>query len=444
MPPLASDPRLILDRLAPHGVRFGLERPRRLLEALGRPEAAFPSVLVAGTNGKGSTATLLAAMVRAAGYRTGLYTSPAVESVEGQIRIGGRSIDRRRLGEILKRVIGAAEEVLDGEPTPFEALTAAAFLHFAAAEVDLAVLEAGMGGARDATNTAEPKLSLITSLSLEHRRWLGDDLVAIAREKAGVFRADRPALLFLPTDEEEAASLDLLEAEAVRRRAILHRLDREVSILGGADGERQRRRKVGVHTPAGRYQLELTLPGAHQIRNLALAVRAAEVLGEEGFPRLGEEAIARGTHRCRIPGRLEWIDLGGGRWALLDIAHNPQAVRSLLSFLDELEEPWDLLFGVLGDKEVEAMLPPLAERALQVFLTRAPGPRARPPAELEELIPQRGKERPTETPEEALAQVSRASSAPVLVVCGSVGLVGEVRRLLRRAGRTGESDHRGP
>ena len=220
----------ILGRLEALGIRLGLESMRGLLAALGSPQLRFPAVLVAGSNGKGSTAALLAAMAGAAGYRTGLYTSPHLETVEERLRIDGRAVGGERLGELLEEVVACAERRLGHSPTYFEAVTAAAFLWFAAERVDLAVVEVGLGGRLDATNVCEPVLSLITSISLEHRELLGDTLAAIAREKAGILRAGRPALSWV--EDREAAGA--LREVAAGLGAPLHTAESEVTIAGTA------------------------------------------------------------------------------------------------------------------------------------------------------------------------------------------------------------------
>jgi dihydrofolate synthase / folylpolyglutamate synthase len=430
---------------------------RGLLAALGSPQLRFPAVLVAGSNGKGSTAALLAAMAGAAGYRTGLYTSPHLETVEERLRIDGRAVGGERLGELLEEVVACAERRLGHSPTYFEAVTAAAFLWFAAERVDLAVVEVGLGGRLDATNVCEPVLSLITSISLEHRELLGDTLAAIAREKAGIMRAGRPALSWVE-DREAAGALHDVAADL---GASLHTVEGEVTIAGtaaggpgspegagglngagAADGASAASagawegQSVTLVTPLARRELRIGLLGRHQARNLALAVRAAELLAGSGFPALDERAMAAGAAACRWPGRGEVVPLPRGRRVLLDAAHNAEGAAALGEMLAETGPctgSLDLIFGVLGDKDAGEMLDHLAPLVRNLVFTTVPTPRSREAAELPALLRTARPAAPALVePAPALAlDRALALGADTLVACGSIFLVGELRRLLR-------------
>ncbi len=375
----------LLRSLEVFGIRLGLDRPRRLLAALGAPEKGLPAVLVAGSNGKGSTSALLAAMAGAAGYRTGLYTSPHLEAVEERLRIDGRAIEPERLGGLLERVVAAGGGEPEGRPTYFEALTLAAFLWFAEERVDLAVLEVGMGGRLDATNVADPLLSLITPISLDHTEHLGATLALIAAEKAGILRAGRPAIAWIE-DAEAAAAVGRAAAELGADLAWgPERARIEAVVPRGLEGQ-----AVALATcPAAgrtdgirRYELATALLGGHQAKNLALAVLAAERLADLGFARLDAAAIARGAAACRWPGRLEAVALPDGRRVLLDAAHNAGGAAVLADFLAGLrrpDRPVDLLFGVLADKDAAAILGILSPFVGRAVLTTPESPRARPP-----------------------------------------------------------------
>jgi len=434
---------------------------RGLLAALGSPQLRFPAVLVAGSNGKGSTSALLAAMASAAGYRTGLYTSPHLETVEERLRIDGRTVDAERLGELLAEVVSCAERRLGHSPTYFEAVTAAAFLWFAAERVDLAVVEVGLGGRLDATNLCEPVLSLITSISLEHRELLGNTLAAIAREKAGIMRGGRPALSWV----EDREAVGTLREVAAELGASLRAAEDEVTIAavapdglgrsGNADGLAAGDGLIGLAgsaglagspawegqsvtlvTPLARRELRIRLLGRHQTHNLALAVRAAELLAGLGFPALDEWALAAGAAACRWPGRGEVVSLPDGRRVLLDAAHNAEGAAALGELLAETGPragSLDLLFGVLEDKDAGEMLAQLAPLARNLVFTTAPTPRARAAAELPALVRPAHAQTPMLVEPSPAVALDRALElgADTLVACGSIFLVGELRRLLR-------------
>ena len=406
-------------------MRLGLEAPRRLLAELGDPQSQFATVLVAGTNGKGSTAAWLAAMAVAAGYRTGLYTSPHLEELTERVRIDGRAVPGDDLGGWLLEVGAAAEAALGGLPTYFELITAAAFRGFAARGVDLAVVEVGMGGRLDATNVTEPALCIITEIGLDHERHLGGSVAEIAGEKAGILRPGRPAI----------AGCGHPEAMAAVRR-VASGVGAELVVAAKAASWRplgEPAMGLEVTTDLATHRLRPRLAGAHQAHNLALAVLAAERLRQLGWPAIDDVAIADGAGRCRWPGRLESVDLAGlaGRpdlEVLLDVAHNPAAAVQLAAHLTRLGRPYDLLFGTLTDKRGERILPPLAAPARRVVLSRPAGARGRPPRELLPFVP--GGEAIVEPRLGPALDRALEGTAPLLVICGSFYLVGEARRKL--------------
>jgi dihydrofolate synthase / folylpolyglutamate synthase len=458
-----------LDRLARFGTRLGLDRMRRLLGALGDPQAGLPAVLVAGTNGKGTVSALLAAFGTAARYRTGLYTSPHLEDYEERLRLDGAAISGERLGALLDRVLAAAEGALEEPPTLFEALTAAAFLWFAEQGVELAVLEVGLGGRLDATNTAEPRLAVVTAIDLDHGEHLGDTRAEVAREKAGIFRPEVPAVTATGTPEVEAALsaetervgsrrvrvADRVAVEAVQRirpfaeppdlrQRVWLRWRADRASAAAADGEALPEGAGGGEPEAegGVEVLELALAGRHQADNLAVARVAAEELRELGWERLGARAVRKGARACRWPGRLEEVAVPGeaaggeGARVLLDAAHNPGGAAALAAALEDLGEPIDLLFGALEDKDAAAMLGHLAPRAQAITLTRPSGPRGREAASLLPLVPRGsgGRRRAlavVEEPARALREALAGAEGRIVVACGSIFLVGEIRAALR-------------
>jgi dihydrofolate synthase/folylpolyglutamate synthase len=352
-------------------------------------------------------------MARAAGLKVGLYTSPHLESVSERIRIDGRCVSEEDLGGDLERVIRTAPQ----EPTYFEAITAAAFLAFAREKVDLAVVEVGMGGRLDATNICEPLLSLVTSISLEHQEHLGDTLALIAREKAGIFRSGRPALSWV----EEPEAVESLETVAAEVGTDL-RFGPDLATILEINPEIWGGQRVKLRTPKGEHDLRIDLPGSHQVKNLGLAVLAAEELG------LASQAIADGARSARWPGRLERIELPDGGRVLLDAAHNAEGAAALADFLSRLPGRPDLLFGVLVDKDASEMIHRLAPLVDRIVLTAPPSDRARQPEEVAALLPGRA----VEVEPDLGAALDRALvSGGTLVACGSIFLVGEVRKRLR-------------
>ena len=423
--PAGPGPAELLAPLERLGIKLGLERMARLLALLGDPQRAGRAVLVAGTNGKGSTAAFLTSVLEAAGVATGLYTSPHLEDVEERVRLGGRAIASDALAEALARVLAASRDELGGLPTYFEAMTAAAFLGLAEAGVEVSVLEVGLGGRLDATNTCDPILSVVTGIGLDHTRELGDAVGRIAREKAGIFRSGIPALSWV----EDPEARDALEAEAERLGAPLEAVDRVVRWTP-APGERDP--LAGEHgrlrTPRGRYELLLGLLGEHQVRNAALAVRAAERLAETLGRSIAPECVEEGIGRCRWPGRLERVELPEGRSVLLDAAHNPQGAATLARFLERLDGPCRLLFGVLDDKDGDGMLAALGPGFERAVLTRPPGGRGLSPTELR---PPRGLETTVEEDPVRALEAALASGPGLVVACGSIYLLGAVRGRLR-------------
>lgn len=428
VPPVAPrDPDEVLKPLESWGVRLELDRVERLLESFGTPQDAYATVLVAGTNGKGSTASLLASMIAAAGYRTGLFTSPHLEGVEERLRLNGIAVQRAELAGLLVEVIARARERDLEPPTYFEALTVAACLWFARSRVDLAVFEVGMGGRLDATNTCTPVLSLVSEIGLDHVKPLGETLQKIAREKAGIFRPGVAAIAAAGESEARAE----LERTARGLGADLEHVSDLIERLEVEAGARTQ--AVRVNTSSDAYSLDLGLPGEHQVRNLLLALTAAERLAVDGWRKLDRRAIERGVRGCFWPGRLEHVALPGGGAVWLDVAHNPQGAAVLARFLEAHVPEHDLLLGLLEDKDGRGVLELLAPGSQSLVLTRPPSPRGLDPRDLAAWLPDREEAVVEAEPGAALDLAldrSQGAERP-LVVCGSLYLVGWVRKALR-------------
>ncbi|PYQ02098.1 MAG: bifunctional folylpolyglutamate synthase/dihydrofolate synthase [Acidobacteria bacterium] len=407
------------------GIKFGLETMRALCEELQHPERAFPTLLVAGTNGKGSVVAYADAALCASGLVVGRYTSPHLVRVHERIAVGGRDVGPAAFEAAVERVRRAAESLvgsraIPAHPTYFEVLTAAGLDHFRRERVDVAVLEVGMGGRLDATNVVAPLASAIVSVEKDHEAYLGSTLGAIAHEKAGVLRAGRATVLGpLPSEAHETVALD---AAAMGARLVEARAG--VTVDETPDG-------LGIRTPGFTYRGVRTLAGAHQRDNALVALRLLEEARAAGLA-VDLSAAAAALGATRWPGRLERVVDHGRVPLLLDGAHNPAAARALAAYLAQ-EPPFVLLFGVMADKDVETMTRVLFPLAQAVVLTRAPSDRAAAPEEIARRAGAvaRGA-RVAESPRRALALARRlAPPGGQVVVAGSLYLVGEVTRILR-------------
>jgi dihydrofolate synthase / folylpolyglutamate synthase len=385
------------------GMRFGLDRMRRLMTALGHPERRFDSIHVVGTNGKSSTVRMIAAILAKHGLRTGAYLSPHLVSFGERIRIDDVDLELARFAAAVTRAARAVELVdrsapSDDRVTQFEALTAAAYSELAEQGVEVAVIEAGLGGRYDATNVIPSRVQVLTGVGLEHTRWLGPTLTDIAGEKLAV--VNRAATLVL------GAGLD----PEVRRMAERVAADRNAEIItAGTD--------AGVQVGA---------PGAYQRRNFALAVAAAQAfLGE-----LDDRAVAAAAAEVRVPGRLQQV--GTAPLTLLDGAHNPDGMRALVESLNELagrHEPTVAVLSILDDKDAAGMLSALLPACNALIVTSSQNPRALPPATLLSLTSQLNGP-PAEIvpePRRALARAREMAGPGGLVVAtGSIYLIADL------------------
>jgi dihydrofolate synthase / folylpolyglutamate synthase len=421
--------------------KFELAHMRRLCRALGDPQLRFPSVLIAGTNGKGSTAATLASILQASAHRTALYTSPHLLRINERIAIDGQPIADRDFAEAYERVTAAASKLvaageLPHHPSFFETLTAMAFGFFAAAGVEITVLEVGMGGRLDATNIVAPILSVITDIDLDHQKHLGHSIAEIAAEKAGILRPGIPAIT-LPQNPQANQVLGQRMIEVGARAVSAVRNVPSLSPQAGAlvaSSSRETRFRLSVL--GEEVEIVSPLVGRHQLRNLALAVTAAEELAALGF-HITAESIALGTRQTRWPGRFHRLDATASRPEIVvDVAHNPAGAWALSAALSEHleghgERPMVLLFAAMADKAVSEMAQILWPQMAHVVLTRVAGtPRAADPADLARLAQSLGVEHSVsanvgEGLELALAQARRLGPEAVLVIAGSIYLAGE-------------------
>jgi len=409
-------------------MKLGLESIRLLLDRLGNPHERFRSVIVAGTNGKGSIVALIESIVRQAGLRTGLYTSPHLVSIEERVRVAGRNVSAERFVDLATRVREAAEslvadETLPAPPTFFEQITAIAFLEFAESRVDLAILEVGLGGRLDATNSVRPLVAAIAPVSFDHQQYLGTTLGEIAGEKAAVIKPG--AAVVVGPQQSEALDVILRRCEEC---------DIRPAITGNATIHHSEngRFTFSYETSVDSYdRVVLGLRGRHQIDNALVAIHVAEALRGIGFD-IAREHIVEGLARTTWPGRLELIS--GAPAILLDGAHNAAGASALRAYLDEFRlSPLTLVFGAMDDKDVGAMLAELVAGAEAVVLTRPSSPRALAPSALAAALPSTVSPILTDSVEEALARAGEITPRDGMIcVAGSLYLVGEVKALFAK------------
>jgi len=420
-----------LKALRRFGIKPGLERIRTMMEWAGEPHRTFPSVLIGGTNGKGSVTAFLSAILQAAGYRVGVYTSPHLVDYRERFRINEGRISHDRFEALLVWAKELAERVERetpyGAPTEFEVLTAVAFRHFAEEQVDIAVVEVGLGGRWDATNILEPDISIVTVIGLDHTDRLGPDHFTIAKDKSGIARPYRP----LVTAEHKLGVLHLFEATALQLSARLVRVGAEVTWrLHHADATGTNATFI---TWGGNYRVHLSLLGTHQLPNFGCALAAAELLRERGWA-IDEDAIVKGARQAQVAGRLQLLWLPDFPCpVLLDGAHNPSAATVLARALRTLfrYRRLHLVFGVLADKDAAGIAAKLLPLADTVWVTQPPSERALPAQRLAELCAPFGKPMQVcPSVKEALMAAAQAAQGDDLIcVTGSLYLVGEVLAL---------------
>jgi len=389
-------------------IKLGLRNTELLLQALDNPERTYERVQIAGTNGKGSTAAMLDSICRAAGIRSGLYTSPHLVSITERIRIAGEEITREDFARHATTVRAVAEDLLarkeiEALPTFFEQLTVIALLAFREARVELAILETGLGGRLDSTTAANAAIVGITSIAMDHEDYLGDTLTSIAAEKAATIRPGVTAVIARQDPEALRVLLERCEHVGVRP-----------SLVGNTDSHRANR---------------LNLRGAHQLENASVAIRLAEALRARGFS-ISDEQIGLGLARVQHPGRLELITSA----FLLDGAHNPAGAEALRTYLNEFDHgPLTLVFGAMRDKKLDQIAAVLFPLAHCLILTSIDNPRA---ASLETLAPlarrfARGRIIESSSSTEAIhTAITETPDNGLICVTGSLYLIGETRPII--------------
>jgi dihydrofolate synthase/folylpolyglutamate synthase len=417
--------------------KFGLENITILADRLGRPDRAYPSTHIAGTNGKGSTAAFLESILRRAGFRTGLYTSPHLEKINERIRVNGEEISDEAFAESFTRIQALNEELLAAgrlraHPTYFECVTAMAFEYFARERVDFSVFEVGLGGRLDATNILTPVVSVITRVDFDHENFLGHSLAEITAEKAGILKRGVPLILA----EQRPAALDVIRTRASELGCPLSETGTTFRIESEWMENGCSRARVTENASGWSTELAPRLPGRFQIQNCLNAVAAARCLQERGY-RISDDAIAQGIAEAVWPGRLEKLQSNPDVY--LDGAHNPSAARELANFWEQNlgEHKLWLLFGALRDKAVDEIAGVLFPHAAEVIFTQPRTTRAISVAQLAEITSHHAAHFAViPEPEVALEYVlDRAAPQDAIFVAGSLYLVGQLRHYWKNRAR---------
>lgn len=427
------DPVQRLFDLERFGIKLGLEPTRRICAALGHPERAAPSLHLAGTNGKGSVAAMIDATLRAAGHSTGRYTSPHLDRLEQRFAINGTPVATAAMTDAIAEVLATVDRLmkdreLEAQPTFFEVATVVAFLLFARAQVDAAVIEVGLGGRYDATNVIEPSVAVITSIDLDHERHLGTTLAQIAFEKAGIAKRGVPLVVGPCAAEAARAISDTADAAGA---PILWATQGVLCETAFNDG----RATLSLTTPVCAYPpITLGLAGRHQVANAVVAVRALECFALRTGTAIEAGAVVWGLAHATWPARLEWIALPDDRWVLLDAAHNPAGAASLARYLEDAGlASLPIVVAVMEDKDAPGILAPLVSRARPLVLTEAPTPRTRRAASLADDAARLGAPWVVAEPDPDRALDCALAHGRRVAVAGSIFLVGPLGARLRSA-----------
>lgn len=422
-------------------MKLGLRNTELLLRTLDNPQTAFPSVQIAGTNGKGSVAAFLDSICRTAGIRTGLYTSPHLISMTERVKVDGNQITRDDFGRLASTVRAASEELLASNqisalPTFFEQVTAVALVAFRDEKIQLAILETGLGGRLDSTTAANAELVGISQIDFDHEEYLGNTIESIAAEKAAIIRPGVQAVIARQRPEALRVILDRCEATNVE--PIYDQCATEIHEVS-SDGTFS----VSFATTTDTYEkVEIGLRGRHQIENASLAIQLAEQLRTKGFA-ISPNNITEGIETARHPGRLELINKPP--CFLLDGAHNPAGARTLRAYLEKFSvRPLVLLFGAMKDKQLDQLASILFPVADQIVLTTVNNPRSASDERLRRLardFATRGVATVINSSEQALRlAIEKAGRNGLICVTGSLYLIGELRQLILEKAMTSVAD----
>ena len=413
------------------GSNYGLERTYKLLEFLDNPHGKLKIIHVAGTNGKGSTTAMITSMLKEAGYKVGMYTSPFLEEFEERIQINGENIPKEKLAQLITKIKYAVDKVIEegyNHPTEFEIITVLMFLYFATEEVDFAVVEVGLGGRLDSTNVITPILSVITSISFDHTNLLGNTLEEIATEKAGIIKSCIPTVIY---PQEEVAEI-VISSKCQELDSKLYKINKEDAKLINIIKEDKIYQQVKVKLD-DEYDVKLPLLGEHQILNLAVALKALEVIKDKA-PKLNMESIVKSIATVRWNGRLEIMS--NSPYVVIDGAHNIQGITQLNKNINKYFEYKDmyLILGILADKDVEDMVKVITPKAKKVFTVTPNSMRAETAEELLEEVKKYNESCEAYNDyknafEDALKLCKKDD---LLLISGSLYMIGEMRGIIKK------------
>ncbi|MBI4847231.1 MAG: bifunctional folylpolyglutamate synthase/dihydrofolate synthase [Nitrospirae bacterium] len=422
--------------LQKHGIKLGLSNIERLTGMLGKPQNSFRSIHIAGTNGKGSTTTMIASILRTSGWKVGMFTSPHLKSFTERIRVNGIPISESDVVSLTHQI----RESFAGtglNPTFFEVVTALAFYYFALNKVDWAVIETGMGGRFDATNIIRPELSIITNIDIDHAEYLGDSIAAISHEKAGIIKQGVPVI----TAARQPEAIKNLSETSEMNNSVIHIYGKDFTSSPVSTGlNRQLFDYKGYRILEN---ISLNLAGSYQTVNASLVLRAMELLNESG-ENIDDISIRNSLSKIDLEGRLEVVS--EAPFIILDSAHNPEASKRLSSSLKELfpDKKITIIIGIMKDKDISGILKPILEISDSIILTRPEGERAASPEEINKqatrLIMNNIKKRHisvtlTDTVGEALETAKKMRlDDSIICVTGSFYTTGKVKELLGNKG----------
>ncbi len=417
------------ERLRYNVTTFNLNRMQKLLSLLGNPHKKIHTVHIGGTKGKGSTATMLARMLEANGYRVGLYTSPHVVHLHERITVNTKLISDSEMCGLLNRVYAPVEKMSKTDPpTFFEIMTALAFMYFLDKAVDIAVIETGLGGRLDSTNVIKPKVVGITSLSIDHQNQLGQTIDSIAKEKAGIFKRGVPAI----TVQQEPSAMRVLRSQATAVKAPLSVTGSDIDFSHRFETSREHgpHTRICLTTPTSKFEhLRVPLHGKHQAINCGLALAMLDKLKSAGY-KIDNEKAAEGLYKVSLAGRMEMI------WndprIMIDAAHNAASIQALIHAIGQ-NIPYDsmvVIFGCNNDKDVRGMLEKLQYGADKVVFTRSNSPKAMSPMDLAEMYTEIcGKMCQTAASLGQALQLAKSAVSKEDLICitGSFYLIGEAK-----------------